>query len=193
MDIIARKQRGYDKNARTLMWHLNGSNEAGESRDKVGQDIAILFDELGVYADKWCHHPTASGGMAPQEIFEACLNRPGKICFVGFVQRELGEFVKNYSPEVQSEFQKWAGRMHTDATYHLVSNLEEVISKLLIKKPEWKRIIEDFAPRLLEESSVSRESIQRYYENWEANHFYNTIAKNCFPPTSDDYWLAVQL
>ena len=34
--------------------------------------MLILFDELGVYADKWCHHPTASGGLAPQEIFEAC-------------------------------------------------------------------------------------------------------------------------
>ena len=143
--------------------------------------MLILFDELGVYADKWCHHSAASGGMAPQEIFEACLNRPGKICFVGFVQRELGEFVKNYSPEVQSEFQKWAGRMHTDAVYHLVSNLEEVISKLLIKNSEWKQVIEDFSPRLLEESSISRESIQRYYENWDSNQFFQTVAKNCYP------------
>lgn len=143
--------------------------------------MLILFDELGVYADKWCHQPTPSGGLAPQEIFEACLNRSGKVCFVGFVQRELGEFVKGYSAEIQSEFQKWAGRMHTDAVYHLVSNLEEVISKLLVKNSSWQQTIEDFAPRILEESTISRESIQRYHENWSANDFHNSVARNCFP------------
>lgn len=143
--------------------------------------MLILFDELGVYAGKWCLHPTASGGSAPQEIFEACLNKQGKICFVGFVQRELEKFVSEYPPEVQTEFKKWAGRMHNDAVYQLISNLEEVISKVIVKKPEWKRVIEDFSPRLLDESTVARESIQHYNENWEANHFYSTITRDCFP------------
>lgn len=143
--------------------------------------MLILFDELGVYAEKWCHHPTASGGLAPQEIFEACADRPGKICFIGFVQRELSEFVKNYSPEVQAEFNKWAGRMQPDAVYHLISNLEEVISKLIIKKPEWDTVINDFAPRLLDESGLAHESIQRYHENWEAKQFYTTVTRDCFP------------
>ncbi|HEX8198556.1 MAG TPA: hypothetical protein VF571_20340 [Pyrinomonadaceae bacterium] len=143
--------------------------------------MLILFDELGVYAGKWCHNSTAAGGLAPQEIFEACSDRPGKICFVGFVQRELDEFVKNYSPELQAEFKRWAGRMLPDAIYHLISNLEEVISKLLVKKPEWRRVIEDNSPRLLEESSVAREAIKRYSETWDANQFYNTVTRDCFP------------
>ena len=145
--------------------------------------MLILFDELGVYADRWCHHPAASGGLAPQEIFEACSDRPNKICFVGFVQRELGDFVKRYSEDVKAEFKKWAGRIQPDAVYHLISNLEEVISKLLKKNSQWSRVVDDFALRLQEESNLARESVRRYYENetWDANRFYRAVTRECFP------------
>lgn len=150
-------------------------------KDAPFHRLIVLFDELGVYAEKWCHKPAAAGGLAPQEIFEACSDRRGKICFVGFVQRELGEFVKGYPAEVQSEFLRWAGRMLPDALYLLVSNLEEVISKLIIKKPRWTEVIAQIAPRLVDESSLARESIQRYNHTWEATAFYNVVTRDCFP------------
>lgn len=143
--------------------------------------MLILFDELGFYTQRWCHNSVAAGELAPQEIFEACSDRPGKICFVGFAQSALSEFVKSYSPQIQTEFNRWAGRMLPDAVYFLISNLEEVISKLIVKKPEWKRVIEDNSPRIIEESSLARESIKWYAENWEENAFYSTVSRDCFP------------
>lgn len=142
--------------------------------------LLILFDELGIYAEQWCHNRAAAGGLAPQEIFEACSDRRGKVCFVGFVQRELGEFVKGFSADTQTDFQKWAGRMPADSVYLLVSNLEEVISKLIVKKPKWKQTISDFSPRLLEESSSAREVIPRYAQAWDENSFFGSVTRDCF-------------
>ena len=172
---------GADVNLKEII--LSTVKDLCEGKDAPFNGMLILFDELGVYADRWCHHPTASGGFAPQEIFEACSDRPGKICFVGFVQRVLSEFVKRYSDDVQTEFKKWAGRIQSDAVYLLISNLEEVISKLLKKNAEWTRVIGDFAPGLRAESDLARESVKRYHENetWDANHFYNTVTRDCFP------------
>lgn len=71
--------------------------------------------------------------------------------------------------------------MHPDAVYHLISNLEEVIGTVLKKQPEWTQVIKDFSPQLIEESGIARESINRYSADWEANHFYETVGRNCFP------------
>jgi hypothetical protein len=143
--------------------------------------MLILFDELGVYSQNWCHNPAAAGGLAPQEVFEACADRPGKLTFVGFVQRPLATFVQDYSPEIQAEFNRWAGRVPSDSEYHLVSNLEEVIGKLLVKKDGWQRIVGDYAPRIQEESSIAWETIQNYNANWNPTAFYQTVGRDCFP------------
>lgn len=170
---------GADVNLKEVI--LSTVKDLCEGKDAPFHKMMILFDELGIYAERWCHHQIASGGSAPQELFEACADRPDKICFVGFIQRELSEFVKRYSDDVQTEFKKWAGRIQSDAIYHLISNLEEVISKLLKKNDEWMRVIEDFSPTLRKESDMARESVQRYYETWKEQEFYETVARDCYP------------
>ena len=170
---------GADVNLKEVI--LSTVRDLCEGKDAPFHKMLILFDELGIYAERWCHHQIASGGSAPQEMFEACADRPDKICFVGFIQRELSEFVKRYSNDVQTEFKKWAGRIQSDAIYHLISNLEEVISKLLKKNDEWTRVIEDFSPTLRKESDMARESVQRYFETWKEQQFYETVTRDCFP------------
>lgn len=147
--------------------------------DAPFHNMLILFDELGVYAQNWCHNPAAAGNLAPQEIFEACSDLPGKLVFVGFVQRELSEFVQNFA--LEEEFRRWAGRMPPESTYWLISNLEEVIGKLIVKKEKWKEVIQNHAPRIIEESGITWESIQRYQDTWKGNSFYETVGRNCFP------------
>lgn len=141
--------------------------------------MLILFDELGVYAQRWCHNPQAAGNLAPQEIFEACSDRPGNLVFVGFVQRELSEFVQGYN--LEEEFRRWAGRMPAESTYFLVSNLEQVIGKLLVKKEKWQQVIQDNSPRITDESSMAWEAIQRYKDTWDANRFYQIVSRDCYP------------
>ena len=141
--------------------------------------MLILFDELGVYAQRWCHNPQAAGNLAPQEIFEACSDRPGSLAFVGFVQRELSEFVQGYN--LEEEFRRWAGRMPAESTYFLVSNLEQVIGKLLVKKDRWEQVIQDNSPRITDESSMAWEAIQRYQDAWDANRFYQIVSRDCYP------------
>jgi hypothetical protein len=156
-------------------------NELCTGKDAPFHRMLILFDELGIYTQLWCHNPMAAGNFAPQEIFNACSELQGKLCFVGFVQRELNSFVQGYSIQVQNEFKKWAGRMLPESTYHLVSNLEEVIGKLIIKKDKWKSVIKDNSPQITEESSVVWETIQRYKETWDPNNFYLTVGRDCYP------------
>jgi hypothetical protein len=156
-------------------------NELCTGKDAPFHKMLILFDELGIYTQLWCHNPIAAGNFAPQEIFNACSELQGKLCFVGFVQRELNSFVQGYSVQVQNEFKKWAGRMLPESTYHLVSNLEEVIGKLIIKKDKWKPVIKDNSPQISEESSVVWETIQRYKETWDQNNFYLTVGRDCYP------------
>jgi len=143
--------------------------------------MLILFDELGIYTQLWCHHSIAAGNFAPQEIFEACSDRPGKVCFVGFAQRDLNSFVQGYSLQVQNEFKKWAGRMPTESTYHLISNLEQVIGKIIVKQDKWKLTIKDNSPQISDESGMVWETIPRYKDTWERNNFYLTVARDCYP------------
>jgi hypothetical protein len=143
--------------------------------------MLILFDELGIYTKFWCHRPMAAGNFAPQNIFEACDDLKGKVCFVGFVPEPLNSFVQGYSAELQNEFKKWAGRMKPESTYHLVSNLEEVIGKLIIKNSKWKPTIKDNSPQITEESRMVWETIVRYKETWDPNAFYQTVARDCYP------------
>jgi hypothetical protein len=156
-------------------------NELCTGADAPFHKMLILFDELGIYTQLWCHNPMAAGNFAPQEIFNACSELQGKLCFVGFVQRDLNSFVQGYSIQVQNEFKKWAGRMLPESTYHLVSNLEEVIGKLIIKKDKWKSVIFDNSPQITEESSMVWETIQRYKETWEPNNFFLTVGRDCYP------------
>lgn len=141
--------------------------------------MLILFDELGVYAQSWCHNPQSAGNLAPQEIFEACSDRPGNLCFVGFAQHELSVFVQGYN--LEEEFRRWAGRMPAESTYFLVSNLEQVIGKLIVKKDKWEQFIQDNSPRITDESSMAWESIQRYKDTWDANRFYQIVSRDCYP------------
>lgn len=150
-------------------------------KDAPFHKMLILFDELGIYTQLWCHNPIAAGNFAPQEIFNACSELQGKLCFVGFVQRDLNSFVQGYSIQVQNEFKKWAGRMLPESTYYLVSNLEEVIGKLIVKKDKWKSAIKDNAPQITEESGVVWETIQRYKDTWDQNNFYLTVGRDCYP------------
>ena len=143
--------------------------------------MLILFDELGIYTKSWCHNPMAAGNFAPQDVFEACAELQGKVCFVGFVQRPLNSFVQGYSADLQNEFKKWAGRMLPESTYYLISNLEEVIGKLIIKSNKWKSVIKDNSPQITEESRLTWETILRYRDTWDANTFYQIVGRDCFP------------
>ena len=141
--------------------------------------MLILFDELGVYAERWCYNRMAAGNLAPQQMFEACNDRQSRVCFVGFIQREIGEFVKNTVQ--QDDFMKWAGRLPQESTYRLVSNLEEVIGRVMLKTEKWSETVRSNAPQISTEAEFAFKSQRRYLETWEQATFERVVARDCFP------------
>jgi hypothetical protein len=145
--------------------------------------MVILFDELGIYAEKWCANRMAAGDLAPQQLLEACDNNKGKICLVAFIQREIGEAVKSY--EVQDDFRKWAERFPPETRFWLESSLEQVIQGLLTKnRPVWNEFALDHMPRIDKEAEAAWR-ILPYYQNkpeqWTQNKFISTVGVGAFP------------
>lgn len=151
-----------------------------EGPDAKFSKMLVLFDELGVYSERWCNDRMRAGHLAPQELIEACFDKPKRICLVGFVQREIGEVVRNF-PYGQ-ECMKWARRLPQETHYRLISNLEEVISKLVLPndKSAWGNFVRDNAPVLQEEAEFARCSFDNY-RSWDANHFYQVVVRDGFP------------
>lgn len=145
--------------------------------------MIVLFDELGIYAEKWCHDRMAAGDLAPQQLLEACDNHKGRMCLVAFIQLEILEAVKGYA--VQDDFRKWAERFPPETRFRLESSLEQVIKGLLTKNPhEWQRFARDHMPRLEKESEAAWNTLPTYKKNpqqWALSKFTSTVAVGAFP------------
>ncbi|MGI9064877.1 MAG: hypothetical protein ACR2HX_00505 [Pyrinomonadaceae bacterium] len=151
--------------------------------DAPYQKMIVLFDELGIYAEKWCHDRMAAGDLAPQQLLEACDGHKGQMCLVAFIQRELLETVKGYA--AQDDFRKWAERFPPETRFRLESSLEQVIRGLLTKNPqEWGRFARDHMPRLEQESHAAWNILPTYQKNpqqWNVSKFTSVVGTGAFP------------
>jgi len=144
--------------------------------------MIILFDELGAYAENWCHNKIAAGGLAPQQILEACNDRPGRVCLVAFIQRQLDQFVARYSAE--EDFKKWAERFPPQTRYKLETSLEQVIQKLLMKKPAWEEFARSSAPKIERVCDATWKMLSTYQSKpdiWNQGKFTNIVGLGTFP------------
>jgi hypothetical protein len=171
---------GAELNLRDVITQL--ADDLCTGKDAPFSKMVILFDELGIYAEKWCHNKMAAGGFAPQQIIEACDSRRGRVCLVGFLQREMGEFVKQYS--MQDEFRKWADRFPKETCFSLEASLEKVIEGLLTKLPAGKQLLADFRPQI-ERACDAAWRILPYYQQrpdaWQESSFRSTVGLGTVP------------
>jgi hypothetical protein len=145
--------------------------------------MVILFDELGVYAEKWCHNRMNAGGLAPQQLTEACDNNRGRLCLVGFIQRDITGFAKGGA--LEEDFAKWAKRFPEETTLKLEANLEQVIRGLLPKNQEaWGTFARDNMPRITDESDTAWAILPNYQRSpnvWTQSKFVNVVGVGGFP------------
>jgi hypothetical protein len=144
--------------------------------------MVILFDELGIYAEKWCYNRMEAGGLAPQQITEACDDNRGRLCLVGFVQRHIEDFVKGSA--LEEDFMKWAGRFPRETTFTLEANLEQVIKGLIRKNPAgWDHFARDNMPQITQESDRAWEVLKNYQNNtrWTKDKFINVVGVGSYP------------
>lgn len=188
--------------ARDLSVHLNGvAADFGadlnlrEVINKVIADLCvgteapyhkmvILFDELGMYAERWCYNRMEAGDLAPQQILEACDGNKGRMCMVAFIQREMPEIARGYDL-VRDEFRKWSERFPPETTFRLESSLEQVIQGLLTKKrPEWETFARDQMPRLDRATTAAWQILPSYQTNqerWTQSKFTSIVGVGSFP------------
>lgn len=145
--------------------------------------LIVLFDELGIYAEKWCHDRMAAGDLAPQQLLEACDAHKGTVCLVTFIQRELVEAVRDYAN--QDDFRKWAERFPPEARFRLESNLEQVIKGLLTKNPHhWSPFARDYVSKVEEACHAGWRILPTYQKNaqqWSESKFINVVGVGAFP------------
>lgn len=146
--------------------------------------LVILFDELGIYAEKWCYNRMAAGDLAPQQILEACDSNKGRMVLVAFIQRLIPEVVKGYD-HIKDEFRKWTERFPPETTYRLESSLEQVIQGLLTKnRPSWDEFARDHMPRIDKATTVALQILPSYQnkpEQWAPSKFLSVVGVGCFP------------
>jgi hypothetical protein len=143
--------------------------------------MVILFDEMGQYAEKWCHNRIAAGDLAPQQLTEACDNWKGKLCLIAFLQRHMDSFVKQYGAE--GEFKKWAERFPDQASFRLESSLEKVIGGLLSKQSGWDEFARDFMPQIEDASKKAWQMLPIYQQRpqWTEARFNTIVGVGAFP------------
>jgi hypothetical protein len=205
LDALIKDLEGFDSTkesiARDLSLRLNGvAADFGadlnlrEVINKVIADLCVganapyhkmvvLFDELGIYAEKWCANRMAAGDLAPQQLLEACDNNKGKMCLVAFIQREINEAVRSY--ELQDDFRKWAERFPIEKRYFLESSLERVIKGLLQKNGSvWNEFARDNLPRIENVSDEAWHTLPYYQDKpaqWTPSEFVSTVGVGAFP------------
>lgn len=143
--------------------------------------MVILFDEMGQYAEKWCHNRMAAGDLAPQQLTEACDNWKGRLCLVAFLQRPMDSFVKQYGAE--SEFKKWAERFPHETSFRLESSLEKVIGGLLTRQDGWDEFARDFMPKIETASKAAWQMLPTYQrsQQWTEQSFNSIVGIGAFP------------
>ncbi len=152
----------------------------------VGSDapfnkLVILFDELGVYLEEWLKDHVRAGNIALQSILEACRNRPGKACFVTFIQRDPDQYADYAQPDKQG-----VTRFTTRLTHkvQLVSNLEHVLNGLIqVRDPQhWTALMESHAHALDMVKNRVLECFPKHYEgSWSESEILEVICKGTFP------------
>ena len=152
--------------------------------DSPYHKMVILFDELGMYAERWCYNRMEAGDLAPQQILEACDSNKGRMCMVAFIQREMPEIARGYDL-VRDEFRKWSERFPPETTLRLESSLEQVIKGLLTKKrPEWETFARDQMPRLDRATTAAWQILPSYQANqdrWTQSNFTSIVGVGSFP------------
>lgn len=170
---------GADVNLREVIVQVVDELCVGENApfDKM----VILFDELGIYLEKWCENKILAGALAPQQILEACDDRRGQVCLATFLQREMTEFVKHYPN--QEEFKKWAERFPNETSFRLETSLEKVIKSLIIKKSAWNTIITDLLPQIKSASDYSWQILPHYQNQQVINQqdFASIVGVGTYP------------
>jgi hypothetical protein len=172
---------GSDVNLREIIDQVVNDLCHSKKPDAPFYRMVILFDEMGQYAEKWCHNRMAAGDLAPQQLTEACDNWKGEICLVAFLQRHMDSFVKQYGAE--GEFKKWAERFPHQTSFRLESSLEKVIAGLLSKQDSWTEFARNFMPKIEAASKAAWQMLPTYQksEKWKESGFNAIVGVGAFP------------
>jgi len=144
--------------------------------------MVILFDEMGRYAEKWCHNRMAAGDSAPQQLTNACDNWKGKLSLIAFLQRPMDSFVRDFG--AAGDFRQWAERFPDETSFKLDSSLEKVIGGLLAKRPDWDKFARDFMPKIEEASKAAWRMLPTYQQRqqqWTEQSFNSIVGVGAFP------------
>lgn len=173
---------GNDVNLREVIDQVVNDLCHSKKPDAPFYRMVILFDEMGQYAEKWCHNRMAAGDLAPQQLTEACDNSKGEVCLVAFLQRHMDSFVKQYGAE--GEFKKWAERFPNQTSFRLESSLEKVIGGLLSKRDGWDEFARAFLPQIDEASRKAWQMLPSYQQRaqqWNESSFTAVVGVGAFP------------
>lgn len=154
--------------------------------DRRFQGVLILFDELHSYLhDSWVRDSARAGGMALQNITNACENHKQQLALVCFTQvRPMA--VQPAAIGNAQTYQKLATRLElAPSTYEPMSSLELVLDALINTQStdQWTAFMQVWASTL---SSDSQKAYERYItiyksRNWPYEDFYRRLTLGCFP------------
>jgi len=145
--------------------------------------MVILFDELGVYLEEWLHDHVRAGNIALQSILEACRNRPGKVCFVSFIQRDPDQYA-NFAQPDEVGVTRFTTRLPSQTRFTLAANLELVLESLIQKpdRQQWESFMRVYIRQLESASRQTMAALLLYYDDkWTDDDFIRIVAKGAFP------------
>ena len=154
--------------------------------DRKYQGVLIVFDELYAYLhDSWVPNPARAGGMALQNITNACENHKSQLALVCLTQvRPLA--VQPAELSTAKTYQKLATRLElAPSTYEPMSSLELVLDALINTQSEeqWAAFRKEWAPTFRSDSEKAYEHYITLYKerNWPYHDFVQHLALGCFP------------
>ena len=153
--------------------------------------LLILFDEFGHYLEFAANKPQVAGDGALQHLFEGVQTHSDCIAFVGFVQFELKAYLQRLGTLVKNEAERYVTRYEAAEKYYLSSNLETLVSSLLVKTE---------TPTLNSEDIKSAQTrLLGWYESarnassWSDADAFARIATGCWPLSPEAMWVLFYL
>ena len=152
----------------------------------IGTDVPfnkmlILFDELGLYLEKWLSSPIRAGNEALQQIINACRNRPGKVSLVTFIQRDPDQYA-NYAQPDEVGVTRFTTRLQERVI--LAANLELVFEHLIqrVEQNRWETFMRTNINRFESAARNALVALPQYYqEEWSEGKFTEVVAQGAFP------------
>ena len=156
----------------------------GEQRKYQG--VLILFDELNAYLQNWVADSHAAGGMALQNLTNACEKHKSRLALVCFTQVLPSNTITSLGGSAEKKtYEKLTSRIELGpSTYEPISSLELVIDALLNTKTgeEWTDFYGEWHPTVASDGRESYEYMSKYQGGgWKRDDYHRTLVFGCFP------------